>query len=177
MKEYDIICVMLEILSKIPFFVWPLFILAIFGGLKARNTHWTPLLVLWIFPTLFFVWSLSSYFDKYGADWLTVCFWGFCFLIGVLTGMALIFKQPLRFHKQKKLVELQGSWLPLTLSMSVFASKFSIGILGGYFPELKGSALFFSLELLAVAVLGVFAGRAVICIVRYVQAKGVEESS
>jgi hypothetical protein len=62
---------------------------------------------------------------------------------------------------------MQGSWIPLMLSMSIFSSKFTIGMLGSLFPELQGSNLLLGLDLFATVILGIFAGRGVSCLLRY----------
>jgi hypothetical protein len=73
----------------------------------------------------------------------------------------------LQLDKQKKNVEIPGSWLPLILSMSIFTSKFSIGMMSALLPHLNGSLLLLGLELFATMILGIFAGRGIGCLLRY----------
>src|SRR5229473_1483871 len=129
---------MLQIISKIPVYVWPLFALLLMGGLRARKTGMVPLNLMLAIPSVFFTWSLFSFFSKY-VDPISIFLWIFCLAVGLFIGYSHIQKLKLQFDKQKKMVEIPGSWIPLILSMSIFTVKFSIGMLGSLFPELKGS--------------------------------------
>lgn len=82
-------------------------------------------------------------------------------------GFSHMQKLKLRFDKEKKKVEMPGSWIPLMLSMSIFSSKFSIGMMSSMLPHLNGSILFLGLELFATIILGIFAGRGIGCLMRY----------
>ena len=154
---------MLQILNEIPFFVWPLLAFLIMGGIKASKGGSVPLVQLIAFPAVFFVWALSSFFDFYGTQLLAILLWIFCLAGGFFLGYSHIQKLKLSFDKQKRSVEMPGSWLPLVLSLAVFSAKFAVGIMREVLPELNGSLLFLSLELFAAGVLGVFAGRALGC--------------
>lgn len=62
---------------------------------------------------------------------------------------------------------MPGSWIPLMLSMSIFTSKFSIGMMSSIMPHLNRSLLFLGLELFSTIIFGNFAGRGVNCLIRY----------
>jgi hypothetical protein len=158
---------MLEILGHVPLFVWPLFILLLVGGLRARKTNSMPLPILFVIPALFGAWSLFNFFGKYGSNVALVCLWLLCLGTGFSAGFAHIQKMVLRFDKRKKMVELPGSWIPLILSLSIFTSKFSINMIISISPHLSESILLLSLELFATTILGIFLGRGVGCLVRY----------
>lgn len=158
---------MLQIITKIPIFVWPLFVVLLLGGLRARKTGTVPLAILLLIPSLFFVWSLFSFFGKYGNDLVSILLWILCLGVGFLLGFLHMQKLELRFDKKKRKVEMPGSWIPLMLSMSIFTSKFSIGMMGSMLPHLSGSILFLGLELFSTIILGVFAGRGIGCLFRY----------
>lgn len=158
---------MLQILTEIPVFVVPLFIILVLGGLKARKTGMVPLVMLLLIPSGFFLWSLFSFFGKYGTVPLSILLWILCFGGGLLIGFSHMQKLALRFDKQKRSVEMPGSWIPMILSMSIFTSKFSIGMIGAIAPHLNGSVLVIGLELFSTIILGIFAGRGVGCLFRY----------
>ena len=71
----------------------------------------------------------------------------------------------LRFNKQKKQVEIPGSWIPLMLSMSIFASKFSAGMMEAIHPN--ASILILALELFSTVILGIFVLMGINCLLRY----------
>lgn len=158
---------MLQIITKTPVFVWPLFVILLLSGLRARKTNEVPLAVLLLIPSLFFGWSLFSFFGTYATDPLAILFWPLCVGAGFFIGFSHMQRLKLQFDKQKKKVEMPGSPIPLMLSMSIFTSKFSIGMMGAMLPHLKGSLLFLGLELFSSLILGIFAGRGINCLLRY----------
>jgi Family of unknown function (DUF6622) len=158
---------MLEIITHIPLFVWPLFVILLIGGLKARKTSLVSLKVLMVIPTALLGWSLFSFFGRYAADPIAIVLWVLCLGLGCFIGFSHIQRLKLQFDKQKKMVELPGSWLPLVFSMSIFAVKFSIGMMRAMLPHLEGSILFLGLELSSGLILGIFSGRAGGCFLRY----------
>lgn len=158
---------MLQIITKIPVFVWPLFAILLLGGLRARKTNVVPLAVLVLVPSIFFGWSLFSFFGKYATGPLAILFWLLCLGTGFFIGFSHMQRLKLQFDKKKKKVEMPGSWIPLILSMSIFTSRFSIGMMSSMLPHLNGSILFLGLELFSTIILGIFAGRGISCLMRY----------
>ncbi len=153
---------MLQILSEIPIFVWPLFALLLVRGLRARKTDMVPLAVLLVLPAVFFTWSVFSFLS---SDPTSIFLRIFCLSIGFFMGYLHMQKLKLRFDKQKRRIEVPGSWIPLILSMSIFTAKFAIGMIGALAPELNG--LLLGLDLFATIISGIFVGRGVVCFVRY----------
>lgn len=166
---------MLQIITRIPLFVWPLFAILLISGLRARKTSSLSIAILLLIPSIFFACSLFSFFEKYATDSLAIFFWLISFVLGFSIGFFHMKRVRLRIDSQKKKVEIPGSWIPLILSMSIFISKFSIRMMSSMMPQLKGSLLLLGLELFATIILGIFAGRAINCLVRYrASAIGVE---
>lgn len=165
---------MLQIITKIPMFVWPLFVILLLGGLRARKTSTVPIAVLLLIPSIFFGWSLFSFFGKHAIDPLMILCWLLCLGAGFSIGFLHMQSLKLKFNRPKKKVEMPGSWIPLLLSMSIFALKFSVGMMSSLMPNLNGSLLFLGLELFATIILGIFAGRGINCLMRYKAAIDVE---
>lgn len=157
----------MTIITKIPIFVWPLFIVLLIGGLRARKTNLVPLKVLLLIPAAFFGWSLFGFFRNYANDFLAIFLWVLCLGTGGSLGFLHIQKLKLQFYKTKKMVEMPGSWIPLILSMSIFTSKFSVEMMRSILPNLEGSLLILGLELFSIFILGIFAGRGICCFLRY----------
>jgi hypothetical protein len=158
---------MFKLLSSLPLFIWPLFVLLLMGGLKARKTGFVPLKMLLIIPAAFLTWSLISFFGKYGGDLASAALWFLCLGCGFLIGFAHIRRIKPKVDREKQRLELPGSWIPLVLSMSIFFAKSSIGAIKATAPHLEGSILCLLLELFAAIILGVFAGRGIGCLARY----------
>lgn len=158
---------MLKILTNTPFFVWPLFAVLLIGGFKARKASTVSLNTLLLIPGFFFVWSFFSFFKKSSSDPLTIFLWFFCLAIGIFIGFLQMKRLHLQFDVEKRNVEMPGSWIPLILSMLIFAAKFSLGMTRSMFPHLDGSMLFLGLELFSTLILGIFQGRVICCFYRY----------
>ena len=159
---------MLKIIANIPLFVWPLFAVLLIGGLKARKTRLVPLKDLLLIPIAFFGWSLFSFFDRYASDPLAILLWILSLGVGSFIGFSHIQRLNLRCERQKKAIEMPGSWIPLMLSMSIFTTKFSMGMMRAMLPHLENSILFLGLELLSGIFLGIFTGRGVSCLLKYI---------
>lgn len=152
---------MLKIITNIPLFVWPLFALLLVGGLRARKAHHFSLNLILLIPAAFFCWSLISFFEEYATHLFAIVFWIFCLVAGSLIGFSQIQQLPLCIDKKKGIVEMPGSWIPLFLSLSIFSSKFALGMMRGMLPNLEGSLLFLMLELFSILILGIFIGRGI----------------
>jgi hypothetical protein len=137
------------------------------GGLKARRTHTVPLALPLAIPALFFIWSLTSFFSRFGTEAKLIVLWVLFLTAGSLLGFRYIVRLPLQFADEKRMVTMPGSLLPLLLSLTIFTLKFSSGVIGGYFPHLNGSVAFLVMELIAATALGFFAGRGIGCLRRY----------
>ena len=157
---------MLEIITNIPLFVWPLFTILLISGIRASKPDTVPLTFLLLIPSVFLVWSIYSFFGKY-SDPISIMLWVMCLAVGFFIGFLHMQKLGLKFDMQKRKIEMPGSWIPLILSMSIFATKFSIGMMGAMFPHLNSTILFLCLELFATTTFGIFAGRGVNCLFRY----------
>lgn len=148
---------MIKIIYGTPILVWPMLLLLLWGGWKATKTtvvSWRP---LYIFPIILLAWSLFSMLSRYGAVYLI--FWATSLSIGAGIGWLTLRKIPLRFDKQRKLIEIGGSWKPMLLSLSIFSLRYSLGAIYGMYPELSGSLNLLILENLATLISGMLLGR------------------
>lgn len=150
-------------MSDIPVFVWPLFAILLAIGLKASRPGQVPIARLLLIPALFFTWSLFSFFGRF-TDPLSILLWLICLVTGFTIGFFHMQRLPLRFHNRS--VEMPGSWIPLLLSMSIFSAKFSAGMMTAKWPHLEMAI--WGCELFATWILGIFAGRAIGCLRRYI---------
>lgn len=157
---------MVKVLAHIPLYVWPLLTLLLASGLRALKKNTVPLAVLLVLPAGFLIWSLFTFFGRFGEHIPSVVLWVVCLISGISLGYLHVLNLHLEFIKERKMVVMPGSALPLALSLSIFSAKFSIGVVSGMFPHLSTSLLILGLELVAALILGVFAGRAMGCLKR-----------
>jgi hypothetical protein len=158
---------MLNIITEIPIWVWPLFFILLLGGLKARKTSTVPLTMLLLIPSVFFTWGLFSFYGTHACHLISILLWLLSLALGFCVGFIHMQKLDLRFDKQQKKVQLPGSWIPLILSMAIFTTKFTLGMLTAMHPNLIGSLPLLSLELFSTFIAGIFAGRGISCLIRF----------
>lgn len=91
---------MFDIIKEIPFYVGPLFILLLVGGVKARKTGRVPLITLFLVPSIFLSWFSYSFFGLYGFNLLAMLLGCICLGVGGLVGFMHIQKLPLQFDRQ-----------------------------------------------------------------------------
>ena len=148
---------MFQILSNTPIYAWILLALLVWKGLRARKIHiisWKDMLV---FPLVMLGWSFYSAYQNY--DVTSLLFWILSLAAGIAMGPLTMRGQSFRFDKEKKQVELSGSWVPLVLMLSIFAVRYYLGASYGMHPELKGALSLFTVECLAALIAGIFFGR------------------
>lgn len=98
---------MLEIITKIPMFVWPLFAILLLGGLRASKTSAVPLAVLLLIPSIFFGWALFSFFGKYATDSIAILLWFLCLGIGFFIGFSHMQKLSFNLINKKRKLKCQ----------------------------------------------------------------------
>lgn len=148
---------MIKIIYNTPVYVWPLLALLIWGGWKSRKTYiiaWKDLLIM---PLVMFFWAISSMLQRYDA--FPIYFWMSSMLIGIWLGAITVRRLHLQFDKRKKLIQIEGSWMPMILSLSIFSLRYVLGIAYAMRPDLSNMIIFNILENIAVIVSGMFLGR------------------
>lgn len=147
----------MQILSNVPPWVWPLFVLLLAVGLRATKTRRAPLALILALPLLG-VLSLRALAAL--PDPTTV--WSL-WPLGLLIGSLLGYRMQTRWliSRQGAWVHLRGEWLTLIVTMVIFWSNFATGMARVLAPALIGSLPFqAALALLLGMCTGIFLGRA-----------------
>lgn len=158
---------LITLFTKPPLYVWPLLLTLIFAGVKARKTGTIPLKIFFVIPAFFLTWSTYTIFSRYGINFLVQFLWLVSLSLGAFLGIRIAHKLQITIDKQKNLITVPGSWLPLALSMTIFWNKFAIGMLSILSPELIESFFLLVPELVASFATGIFAGRSIGFFQRY----------
>ncbi len=158
---------MIELITKTPVFVWPVWVFLLFMGIRARKLSTVPLKLFVIMPTIFCTWAIYAILMRYGINFVPLFLWTISKLIGVWIGYLIVSRFSMRFDKINKKVEVPGSCMILVLSMSIFALRYFLGMTTAIRPDLAQSWLLLIPELLATLLTGMFAGRSICCFKKY----------
>jgi hypothetical protein len=158
---------MFTILAKTPLYVWPLLFGLIFSGLKATKTSVAPLKIFWILPSFFLTLATYTAIHRYGAAPSILSLWIGSLLLGVSMGLPLGRRLNVRFDKTNQKVEMPGSYFTLTLALTIFCSKFFIGMASSLHPEWIGTWILLTPEMLASLACGTFIGRSISLLKKY----------
>lgn len=147
----------MTILSQIPVWVYPLFILLLLLGMRARRERHVPVWLVYMLPLigLLTLRSLAA-MPNPGLAWPVAAV---CFFIGIRVGKSaqagfLIARQGNRLH-------LRGENLTLITVMGLFCLNFAGGMARGIAPDLAGSVEFVVIMAgLLGGLAGLFPGRA-----------------
>ena len=128
----------LNILTHAPIWVWPLFFLLVFVGIRSSQKRDTPLIVLYILPFLGLLSLNRATTLKEPAFALLAL--GVCYGIGIALGYRaqghwIIEKTPRR-------VSLRGEWITFATIMILFLGNFAVGILTAIAPVVASGAAF-----------------------------------
>lgn len=149
----------MTILSAIPLWVWPLFVLLLVVGLRATRPRRAPVALFLALPLLgaLSLRSLAALPAPGPAQVWTV--WALALAAGGLAGYRL--QRRWLIDRQGAFVTLRGEWLTLVVVMVIFWSNFVTGLLGAMAPDLAASPVFgTALALVLGLCAGSFAGRA-----------------
>lgn len=131
---------MLELVIKgithTPWWVYPLFALSIYIGIKASKTSIASTEKLFHAPTIFLIISVESLHSNISLDWFVTGIFLTALLIGILCGWLQAAHQSLKFDKEKKLMRIPGTWNVLIFILIIFAIKYSLGFELALDPEL-----------------------------------------
>lgn len=155
-----------QIISHTPVYVWALLAFLVYRGVLATRDRDVAFRKLFIIPAVMVVLSMAA-INGHGP--LGAGVWG-VWLTGLLAGAALTWlagDEPVVVDRGAGTVLQRGSWIPLTMMLTVFVTKYAVAVMSAMHPELQGRIMF----VLAVSVLfglfnGVFVGR----LLRYVAA-------
>ena len=148
-----------QIIAHTPIYVWILLAFLASRGIAASRDSEVPLRRLAILPAVMAVLSLQDMHSRFGLDGLPVVLW----LAGAVAGAFAAWRitPPALPGSMPGTVLQRGSWLPLALMMTIFATKYTVAVACAVRPELAGDATFSGAVCALYGVFnGLFAGRA-----------------
>ncbi len=148
---------MTQLLTGAPIWVWPLLLVLILVGLRARKDRRAPAILIYALPLLGIL-ALRSTAALPAASWIWVVF-AAAYFLGGWGGHRL--QAGWLLGREGKFVRLKGENLTLLVMMVVFWANFAGGFLQAVAPQVYGSVGFHMVfaSILAMSA-GSFAGRA-----------------
>jgi len=148
-----------QILINTPIWVWALLAFLVYRGLLMSRDRQVTLRATFILPLLMLGLSLQGLIQHFGVRFESVGLW----LLAAVCVSALYAKY---FGKNgvqvvsERLIQLQGSWMPLVLMMSIFFLKYCENIAVVVQPELRSNIVFISVCSVSFGIMnGLFFGK------------------
>lgn len=119
---------MQQLFSHTPLYVWAILAFLVYRGVLASRAREVTLRKLCIIPLVMLALSLSGVHGSFGFDGLAPYAWAAGALAGGLLGWSLTAARKLTACPERGTLRLAGSWLPLTLMMSIFCMKYAVAV-------------------------------------------------
>jgi hypothetical protein len=149
-----------EIIARTPLWIWVLFAFLLFIGIRALRASTVSFVRLAILPLVFLAWGLSGFVTTYGLRPIGMAVWLVAVVIGFALGRVAVRAIEIRADKERRLIRLPGSVVPLVLVLVIFATKYTLGVLSGMQPGISAVPLYMSVDVGVSGLLtGMFAGR------------------
>jgi hypothetical protein len=158
----------IEIIKGTPVWVYFLLGLLIYKGISATNGKMMSLKKLFIMPIVF----IFLMGQKMSAS--PAAFLGFL-VIGCFVGWLIYKNIEIKADKEKRLIFIPGSYMPLILIVTAFVKGYYIGYQTAVHPELVKTFWFaFSVAAVSGIFSGMFIGRTALYLYKYHKAKHQE---
>lgn len=144
---------MKQVMANTPVWVWPLLAFLIVRGLMASVDKVVPLRSIFILPLVMVGLSLQDVLSKFPSA-LPLALWMLCAALAARLSWSL-FDSARVEAKGAGRIRIAGSWMPLTLMMSIFCVKYAVGATLSLNPGLQHDAAF---GVAVSALYGVFSG-------------------
>jgi Family of unknown function (DUF6622) len=157
---------LIEILKRTPSWVFVLFfVLLIFGYVQSKGRVVSRSKIT-LLPAAMLVLSFYGVLSAFGINSFALTAWLVGIGIAVWIGLKTANLNGVIFTTESKSFSVPGSWLPLSLMMAIFFTKYAMGvILARKLPIASEPAFFSSISLIYGLLSGVFLAR-VIAILR-----------
>lgn len=131
----------IDILLGTPWWVWIVLGVLLIGGIKSLKTSVVSLWRLALTPFIFIIWSLYSFYTKYGPFRNLYFLWAALGGLGLRIGWGVFAKKHITIDKSTLLAHIPGSRIPLLLSLIFFLFKYGLGVLWALAPETRSLTL------------------------------------
>jgi hypothetical protein len=143
----------LAILQHSPWWVYVLFVVLIWFGLRALRPRIVPIRRLTIVPTVFIGWGITSILTQSKTSVFLIVGWLAAAAVGTIVASISTRRLDVRIDCTRRSVTLPGSARPLLQNILIFAMKYAIGVAMALLPR-----YFEELTILNIGISGAMAG-------------------
>jgi hypothetical protein len=118
----------LAVLTATPWWVYPLLALLVALGLRAARARIASLAQVLITPSVFIAWGIASVALKASGAPLLLLDWLAAAVAGAALALLTSRLDAVVIDRERGLVRLPGSWLPLLRNLLIFAAKYGIAV-------------------------------------------------
>lgn len=148
-----------QILINTPIWVWALLVFLIYRGVLMSRDRQVTLRATFILPLLMLGLSLQGLVQHFGIRFESVGLWLLAAVCASILYAKFFGKSGVHVVSER-LIQLQGSWIPLILMMLIFFLKYCENIAVVVQPELRSDAMFMSLCSISFGIMnGLFFGK------------------
>ena len=119
---------MQQLFSHTPLYVWAILGFLVYRGVLASRAREVTLRKLCIIPLVMLALSLSGVHGSFGFDGLAPYAWAAGALAGGALAWGLSNPRKMTAHPERGTLQLAGSWLPLSLMLSIFCMKYAVAV-------------------------------------------------
>lgn len=133
----------LGILQHTPHWVWGVLVVLIVLGIMQTRARNVSRALVFVLPAVMIPLSLYGVVAAFGINPLPLIVWALG-IAAALAVNALVFRAPagVRYQRELGKFEVPGSWIPLLLMMTIFLSRFVLGVTRAMNPALIGTGAF-----------------------------------
>jgi hypothetical protein len=131
------------VLQNTPLWVWGVLVGLLALGLLQTRTRRVSGLLVTLLPATMLLLSLLAVIASFGASVAPLGAWAAGLVIAVaVNGLVFLTPKGVRYDPTDRRFEVPGSWMPLVLMLTIFCTRFAVGVATGLNSPLVGTVRF-----------------------------------
>jgi len=130
---------LLQILQRTPPWVFALFALLVVFGILQSRTRQISLARVTMLPLALIALSLSGLWSTFGGNALAIGAWIAAVLAALLINRTAKWPRKVSYAADTRSFLVEGSWLPLTVMMIIFFTRYAVAVTLAMHPELAAT--------------------------------------
>jgi hypothetical protein len=134
-----------QIVVNTPLWVWPLMLFVLWLGWRGLQPRTMLPARLAILPLVGLATSLAGIAQSLQPG-LALAGWAAALLAALPLGWIIGARRPVRLRPEDGRLEVAGGWFALAFGISIFAVRYTLGVLSGVMPHLRAAPLWIVLS-------------------------------